>query len=79
MSNVIRGVFMNAIVIRFEGPFAVCRKESKTMFEVKRNLLPIGVQEGDIIEIIGSKVSINLAETRKLKEKVEALINDIAL
>jgi hypothetical protein len=76
---VIRGVFVNAIIIRFEGPFAVCRRESKTMFEVKRNLLPIETQEGDILEIIGNKISINLAETRKLKEKIQALINDIAL
>lgn len=73
----IRGVFVNAIIIRFEDSIAVCRKESKALIQINRNLLPAGTKEGDVLEIIGKRVSINLIETNKRRNRTAALIRDI--
>lgn len=73
----IRGVFVNAIIIRFEGPLAVCRGDDKSIIEIKRFLLPMGTEEGDVLEIKDDKVSINVEETARRKRKVESLFEDI--
>ena len=77
MSKKIRGVYVNAIVIRLEDSVAVCRKESKSIIEINRNLLPPGTKEGDVLQIIGKRISIDLAETSKRRNKTKALIDDI--
>lgn len=68
---------MNAVVIRFEGSSAICRKESKTIFEIQRGLLPLGTEEGDVLEIFGSSISRNFCEMRKRKNRIEELLKDI--
>jgi hypothetical protein len=68
---------MNVVVIRFEGSSAVCRKESKVIFKIKKGLLPLGTNEGDVLEIMGSSISKNFFETRKRKNRIEELLKDI--
>lgn len=68
---------MNAIIIRFEGHLAICRKETKTIIEINRNLLPANAEEGDVLQIIGRKISINTLETSKRKDRVKELWDDI--
>ncbi len=68
---------MNAIIIRFEGSSAICRKETNSLINIKRTLIPSAAKEGDVLEIIGDKVSINAIETRKKREKVQSLMEDI--
>lgn len=68
---------MNAIIIRFEGPLAICRQDDKAILEIKRFRLPLGTEEGDVIQIVDGKVSINSEETSRRKKKVQALMDDI--
>ena len=77
MQKMIRGVFMNAIIIRFEGPLAVCRKDDKSIFDIKRFMLPNSAKEGDVLKITEDKISIDMAETEKRQKRVEALLEDI--
>jgi hypothetical protein len=77
MPKKIRGVFVNAIIIRFEGPLAVCRKDDKSILDIKRFMLPNNAKEGDVLEITDSKISINTAETEKRHKRVEELLDDI--
>lgn len=68
---------MNAIVIRFEGSSAICRKESRAIFEIRRGLLPLGTEEGDVLEIFGSSISRNFSEMGKRRNRIEELLKDI--
>lgn len=68
---------MNVVIIRFEDSCAVCRKESKAIIKIKRGLLPLGAEEGDVLEIMGSRISRNFFETRKRKNKIEELLKDV--
>jgi hypothetical protein len=72
-----RGVFMNVVIIRFEGSTAICRKESKKIVEIEKNLLPLGTEEGDVLSVIGKRISMNFTETRKRKNRIEELFKDI--
>lgn len=73
----IRGVYVNAVIIRFQDSFAVCRKDNKTIIEINKNLLPPGVKEGDVLEIAGSRISLNLIETRNRKNMLEDFFKEL--
>jgi len=59
------------IIDRFEGEFAIVESGEQT-FEIPTFALPSTVQEGDVIKII-----INKDATKKLKEEIDELADDI--
>ncbi|MBC2578922.1 DUF3006 domain-containing protein [Clostridium sp. DJ247] len=49
---------MKVIIDRFEGPYAVCKKEDSSMVDIKRIKIPMEAKEGDILQIEDSKITI---------------------
>ncbi len=50
---------MKVVIDRFEGPYAICKKENKSMMEIKRINIPVGTKEGDILHIEGNQVNLD--------------------
>lgn len=68
---------MDVIVDRFEGKYAVCEKEDKTMINIEKLKLPVGVKEGDVLIIKSSGISINLKATLDRKIGIKKMMKDI--
>ncbi len=68
---------MRVVIDRFEGEFAVCEKEDRTILNVKRNKLPAEAKESDVLLIDGDTINIDTAETAKRKKLVEKLVENI--
>lgn len=65
---------MKVIIDRFEGNFAVCEKENKTMIDIPKEILPEEAKEGDVLNI---NISIDTEETENRKKIIEELTKDI--
>lgn len=68
---------MRAVIDRFEGDFAVCEKEDRTMLNVKRNKLPANAKEGDVLIIEGDTTRIDSTETTKRKKATQKLMENV--
>jgi tetrahydromethanopterin S-methyltransferase subunit B len=68
---------MKVIIDRFEGPYAVCEREDKTMMDIKRIKLPIGAKEGYVLDIHGDKITIDVEETENRKKHMECITKDM--
>ena len=58
VNNKLRVMTVKVVIIRFEGPYAVCKKRDGSMMDIKRIKLPVGAKEGDVLNIDADKVSI---------------------
>ncbi|OBR93606.1 MULTISPECIES: DUF3006 domain-containing protein [Clostridium] len=68
---------MKVIIDRFEGPYAVCEKEDKTMMDIKRINLPIEAKEGYVLDVYGDEITIDLEETQNRKKHMEYITKDM--
>jgi hypothetical protein len=68
---------MKVVIDRFEGNFAVCEKEDRTMLNIIRGKLPIKAKEGDVLTIEGATITIDEGETVDRKNVAEKLMNDV--
>ncbi|OAA82862.1 DUF3006 domain-containing protein [Clostridium ljungdahlii] len=68
---------MKVIIDRFEGPYAVCEKEDKTMMDIKRINLPIEAKEGYVLDVNGDEITIDLEETQNRKKHMEYITKDM--
>ncbi len=68
---------MKVIIDRFEGDFAVCEKHDRTMVTIRRDKLPTGAKEGDVLVIEGDTIKIDLSETAKRKKAADDLMKDL--
>jgi len=68
---------MRVIIDRFEGDFAVCEKEDRTMLNIKREKLPPAAKEGDALIIERNTISIDASETTRRKNIVNKLFSDL--
>lgn len=64
---------MRVTVDRFEGCYAVCEKDDRTMINIEISKLPEGVNEGCVLVIDGAKIVIDEEETKKRIEEIERL------
>jgi hypothetical protein len=64
---------VKVIIDRFEGEYAVCEKEDRTMIDIERTKIPKAAKEGDVLEIEGDQIKINEEETKKRKRFIEEL------
>ena len=58
---------------RFEGETAVCYDDSKQEFRIKKELLPYGVKEGDVVTLLNGIYVVDKVETKERKELAKAL------
>lgn len=67
---------MKVIIDRFEGNYAVCEKEDRTMIDIERLKIPSGAKEGDVLFIKNNCIVIDEEETTKRKIEIEKLTED---
>jgi hypothetical protein len=68
---------MRVVIDRFEGDFAVCEKEDRTILNIKRSKLPVNTKEGDVLVIEGDSIKVDSAETTKRTKAVQRLMEDV--
>ncbi|MGK0469198.1 DUF3006 domain-containing protein [Clostridium sp.] len=64
---------MKVIIDRFEGNFAVCEKEDRTMMDIEKSKIPTTAKEGDVLNITNDRITIDVEETEKRKKEIEEL------
>ena len=67
---------MKGIIDRFEGEYAVVELEDGKMININKIQLPIGVEEGTVIDI-SECITINSYETLKRKKEIEKLTENL--
>ena len=66
------------IIDRFEGIYAICEQEDKTMISIRKNQLPSGVKEGDYIIRKEDGTFLIDANKRKIREEeIRKKMNDL--
>lgn len=68
---------MKVVIDRFEGSFAVCEKEDRTIINIKKETIPSNSKEGDVLNIIGNEITIDINETEKRKKEIDELTKDL--
>ncbi|NLZ48065.1 MAG: DUF3006 domain-containing protein [Clostridiales bacterium] len=68
---------MKVVIDRFEGEYAVCEKNDRTMIDIERIKLPPEAKEGDVLEIKENQITIDREATDKRKKEIEELTKDL--
>lgn len=68
---------MKVVIDRFEGDFAVCEKDDRSILNINRRDVPIDAKEGDVLNVDGDDINIDTDETSKRKEMVRLLTENI--
>lgn len=68
---------MRVIIDRFEGNYAVCEKEDRTMIDIDKSRIPSDAKEGDALNIDGNKITIDIEATEKRRKEIEELTKDL--
>lgn len=68
---------MRITVDRFEGNFAVCEKDDRTMVDIEKSKLPEGVKEGDILIVEGDSIIVDKEATKERKKRIGKLMDDL--
>ena len=68
---------MNVTIDRFEGDYAVCEKEDRTMMDIKRINLPFEAKDGDVLSIVNSVITIDIGKTEKRRREIEKSTEDL--
>ncbi|MBX4270685.1 DUF3006 domain-containing protein [Clostridium estertheticum] len=64
---------MDVIIDRFEGNYAVCEKEDRTMIDIKKSKIPSIAKEGDVLSIDNDVIIIDIEKTKKRLNEIEKL------
>lgn len=68
---------MRLIIDRFEGIYAICETEDKTMINIERSLIPKEAKESDVLVKKDDKYFIDTVETEKRKSRIKSLLDDV--
>lgn len=68
---------MKVVIDRFEGRFAVCEKDDRTIINIEKNKIPSKAAEGDVLNIEEDTIVVDIEETRKRKKEIEELTRDL--
>ena len=68
---------MKVVIDRFEGEYAVCEKDDRTMINIQKSNLPSDVEEGDVLVINGDIITIDAVETQKRKKESRQLLDGL--
>jgi Protein of unknown function (DUF3006) len=67
---------VKGIIDRFEGEYVVIEIDGISKDFLKKNL-PVNAEVGDVVYIDGSKIYVNKNETKKLKQEIDKLMNEV--
>lgn len=68
---------MKVIIDRFDGIYAVCEKEDKTIINIEVSRCPKNIKEGDILIIQSDKIKLDNESTETRKKYIEKLTEDL--
>jgi hypothetical protein len=68
---------LKVTIDRFEGNYAVCEANDKSMLTIEKSKLPRSAREGDILIISGDKITIDVKGTREKKKNIKKLVDDL--
>lgn len=68
---------MMVIIDRFEGDYAVCEKEDRSMVNIERHRLPEDAKEGDVLVIEGGRIFRDDEETERRKQKIRNMMENL--
>ncbi len=68
---------MRLIVDRFEGRYAVCEQEDRTMVNIEKSKLPKGTKEGDVLIMDEDSISLDHVQTDQRKSDVKKLMDEL--
>ena len=68
---------MKTSIDRFEGNFAVCESADGTSMTIEKAKLPKGAKAGDVLDINGTEITIDITETEARKKKVATLVDEL--
>lgn len=68
---------MKGIIDRFEEEYAVVELSDGSFKEIKRIYLPRETKEGDFINIIGTQITLDLEESKKRRDRINNLMEDL--
>ncbi|KOF56976.1 MULTISPECIES: DUF3006 domain-containing protein [Clostridium] len=68
---------MKVVIDRFEGNYAVCEKEDRTMINIERNLIPKEAKEQDVLFLKEGMIFIDKNSTKKKKNEIDDLMKDM--
>lgn len=66
---------MEVIVDRYEGDFAICEQLNREMIVIRKEMLPDGVTEGDVLDISEDRITINPEKRKAREERINDLTN----
>jgi hypothetical protein len=62
---------------RFEGDYAVCEKPDRSMINIRKDRLPAGAKEGDVLIIEGDSIKMGFGETAQRKQEIQKLMDQL--
>ncbi|MBP2026303.1 hypothetical protein J2Z35_000092 [Acetoanaerobium pronyense] len=68
---------MKGIIDRFEEEYAVVELSDGSFKEIKKIYLPRETKEGDFINIIGTQITLDLEESKKRRDRINNLMEDL--
>ncbi|WP_163192993.1 DUF3006 domain-containing protein [Clostridium thermarum] len=68
---------MFVVIDRFEGNYAVCEKEDRTIIDISRDKLPPEAKAGDVLKITEDEIVIDIERTKEKKREIEELTKDL--
>ncbi|HVJ48731.1 DUF3006 domain-containing protein [Desulfitobacterium sp.] len=68
---------MRGIIDRFEGNIVVIELENREKLDIERKLLPLEAHEGDVIYKENGIYRIDREETKKNKEEIDKLMENL--
>lgn len=68
---------MFVVIDRFEGQYAVCEKEDRTMIDICRSRIPSEAKVGDVLNITSDEIVIDVEKTKEKKREIEELTKDL--
>jgi hypothetical protein len=68
---------MKVIIDRFEGNYAVCEKEDRTMINIEKNKIPTEAKEGSVLSVTEDEIAIDEEDTISRKKDIGELTKDL--
>lgn len=68
---------MLVVIDRFEGEFAVCELQDKSMIDIKKEQIPDSAHEGDVLKIENGKITLDKKTTDKIQKEIQELTEDL--
>lgn len=68
---------MKVIIDRFEGSYAICEKEDRTMINIEKNKIPTEAKEGSVLSVTEDEIAIDEEDTKSRKKNIEELTKDL--